>query len=168
MEGFEPPASCSQGRSSAQPELHPDILVASADFETATLTPSTERSRLLSYEAITWWTWGILRSRPPHCKCGALPTELQAHILEGKEGVEPSNTWSTIKRRTVWLQSPSLTSLLEPAEVIETPTCGGLQNRRPCPTGPIFIREQQSADRHRSRHTNTGPTHSLPTPSSEE
>lgn len=41
MEGFEPPAPCSQGRRSAQAELHPDNLVASADFETATLTLST-------------------------------------------------------------------------------------------------------------------------------
>src|SRR5436190_22876126 len=38
-----------------------------------------------------WWSWTESNRRPPACKAGALPTELQPpHALVGLDGFEPS------------------------------------------------------------------------------
>ena len=39
------------------------------------------RSLCLWANPAYWWTWSDLNARPPECKSGTLPTELQAHIF---------------------------------------------------------------------------------------
>ena len=63
------------------------------------------------------------KSRPPHCKCSALPSELQAHIKNWREGRESN----PLKRDPQSRAAPFgfnphvLLPELEPVEVLETP-----------------------------------------------
>ena len=56
--------------------LQTGVLVGLDRLELSTSPLSGARSSHLSYRPI-WWSWSGSNRRPPECKSGALPTELQ-------------------------------------------------------------------------------------------
>src|SRR3954470_527710 len=52
-------------------------LVGLGRFELPTSPLSGVRSNQLSYRPNNWWSWSGSNRRPPECKSGALPAELQ-------------------------------------------------------------------------------------------
>ena len=59
-----------------RPGLQTEVLVGLDRLELSTSPLSGARSSHLSYRPI-WWSWSGSNRRPPECKSGALPTELQ-------------------------------------------------------------------------------------------
>ena len=52
-------------------------MVGLGRFELPTSPLSGVRSNQLSYRPMYWWSWSGSNRRPPECKSGALPAELQ-------------------------------------------------------------------------------------------
>ena len=68
---------------------HPKSLVGLGRIELPTSPLSGVRSSQLSYRpgwAASWWSWSGSNRRPPECKSGALPTELQPLVRKTNRG----------------------------------------------------------------------------------
>ena len=70
--------------------------------------------QLSTNKHISWWSWTALNRRPPACKAGALPTELQPLILVGLERLELSTSRLSGVRSNHLSYRPEICSLNEP------------------------------------------------------
>jgi hypothetical protein len=97
------------------------LLVGLGGIEPPTSPLSGVRSSHLSYRPgpHTWWSWSGSNRRPPECKSGALPAELQPLVLgSGIGGHGPGKTGSPRVYQTnpFLAANPSGTNDLAPAE----------------------------------------------------
>jgi hypothetical protein len=61
------------------------LLVGPGGLEPPTSSLSGMRSSQLSYGPSNWWSWSGSNRRPPECKSGALPAELQPPKFGGRD-----------------------------------------------------------------------------------
>ena len=90
-------------------------MVGLGGLEPPTSSLSGMRSSHLSYRprrVRTWWSWSGSNRRPPECKSGALPAELQPQTSEAREPVSPTPCLSENQSRPVGCRNQENQSLI--------------------------------------------------------